>query len=252
MRLDGKVAIVTGSGAGLGRVFAIGLAAEGAHMAVTDVDLAASQKVAAEINASGGRATGYAMDVTDGEAINSVVLQIDEDFGKIDVLVNNAGVRFISPFMETDISLWQKTMDINLTGPFLCSQAVIPAMLRGGKGKIINIASTSGVLAVTQRSAYCASKAGLLGLTKVMAYELSSQNILVNAIAPGPTETPMNGPYFSDPEMMEILKRETPRGVWGQPEDHVGAAVFLASDDSDHVCGATIVVDGGWSAGKGY
>ncbi len=252
MRLADKVTIVTGGGAGLGRVFAIGLAAEGAKMAVTDVDLAASQQVAAEINTSGGSAVGYALDVTDGEAINSVVAQIDEDFGQIDVLVNNAGIRYISPFMKTDIGSWQKTIDINLTGPFLCSQAVIPSMLRGGKGKIINIASTSGVLAVSKRSAYCASKAGLLGLTKVMAFELSSQNILVNAIAPGPTETPMNAPYFSDPEMMEILKRETPRGAWGQPEDHVGAAVFLASDDSDHVCGATIVVDGGWLAGKGY
>lgn len=252
MRLDGKVAIVTGGGVGLGRAFAIGLAAEAARVAVTDVDQAAAQHVADEINASGGNSIAYAMDVTDAKVIESVVQRVDDDFGRIDVLLNNAGVRYISPFVETDISLWQRTIDINLTGPFLCSQAVIPFMLRGGKGKIINIASTSGILAVSERAAYCASKAGLLGLTKVMAFELSSQNILVNAIAPGPTETPMNGPYFSDPEMIDILKRETPIGIWAQPEDHVGAAVFFASDDSDHVCGATIAVDGGWLAGKGY
>ncbi len=252
MRLNDKVAIVTGGGAGLGRAFAIGLAAEGAKVAVTDVDQAAAQQVADEINTSGGTSVAYAMDVTDTEVVESVVAQIDDDFGQIDVLLNNAGVRYISPFVETDIGSWQRTIDINLTGPFLCSQAVIPSMLRVGKGKIINIASTSGILAVTKRSAYCASKAGLLGLTRAMAFELSSQNILVNAIAPGPTETPMNDGYFTDPEKVDILKRDTPRGIWGQPEHQVGAAVFLASDDSDHVCGATIAVDGGWLAGKGY
>jgi len=252
MRLAGKVAVVTGGGTGLGQTFAVGLAKEGAALAVSDIDADAAQQVADEINTSGGRAVAYAMDVTDKAAIDQVMNEIEADFGKIDVLVNNAGVRYIHPFLETSLDSWQSTIDINLTGPFLCSQAAIPAMLRAGKGKIINVASISGILPVSERSAYCASKAGLLGLTKAMAYELSSQNILVNALAPGPTETPMNGPYFADPEMMEILKKETPRGVWGQPEHQIGALVFLASDDSDHMCGTTITVDGGWLAGKGY
>ena len=124
---------------------------------------------------------------------------------------------------------------MNLTGPFLCTQAVLPSMLAQGRGKVVNVASTTGILALTKRSAYAASKAGLIGLTKALAYELSAQGIWVNAIAPGPTETPMNAPYFEDPDMRATLQKEIPLGRWGQPDEIAAAILFLASDESDYV-----------------
>jgi NAD(P)-dependent dehydrogenase (short-subunit alcohol dehydrogenase family) len=125
-------------------------------------------------------------------------------------------------------------------------------MMKQGRGKIVNVASVTGILALTKRVAYGAAKAGVIGLTRSMAYELSSQGIWVNAIAPGPTETPMNAPYFQDEAMVATFRKEIPLGNWGQPEDHVKAAMFLASDESDYICGAVLAVDGGWITGKGY
>jgi NAD(P)-dependent dehydrogenase (short-subunit alcohol dehydrogenase family) len=125
-------------------------------------------------------------------------------------------------------------------------------MLAQGRGKIVNIASTTGELALTKRSAYAASKAGVAGLTRALAYELSSQGVWVNAVAPGPTETPMNAQYFEDVEMRSLLQREIPLGRWGQPHEIAAAVMFLASDESDYVSGALLPVDGGWLSGKGY
>jgi len=252
VRLLDKVALVTGAGSGLGREFAIGLARESAAVAVTDIDGAAAEDTAQQILAAGGAARGLAMDVTDGEQVRSVVDDVVADFGQLDILVNNAGVRYITPFLEQDDAEWRRTIDVNLTGTFLCAQASIPHMLKLGRGKVINIASVTGILSLTKRSAYAASKAGVIGLTRALAFELSRDGINVNAIAPGPIETPLNAAYFEDEEMVAILQKEIPRGTWGQPEDLMGALIFLASDESDFVCGAILAVDGGWITGKGY
>ena len=252
MDMMGKVAVVTGGGSGLGTAIARGLAAAGATAVVADRDEDAAATVARGITEAGARASARAIDVTDGPAVRAMMASVVADHGRLDILVNSAGVRYIHPFVEITESDWDRTIGVNLTGTFLCAQAAVPHMLERGRGKIVNLASTSGILALTKRAAYCASKAGVIGLTQAMAFELSSQGIWVNAVAPGPIETPMNGPYFGDPAMTAILRKEIPRGSWGQPSDVVHATMFLASDDSDYICGAILPVDGGWLTGKGY
>ncbi len=249
-RFAGKVAIVTGAGAGIGAAVAAAFADEGASVAVVDMDADAARGIADRLGTE--RALAVQADVTSLDETRAMAESVVERFGRIDVLVNNAGVRFIEPFAEMSVATWQRTIDVNLTGTFLASQAVIGTMLGQGRGKIVNIASTTGVLALTKRSAYAASKAGVIGLSKALAYELSGQGIWVNAVAPGPTETPLNAPYFEDDDMRALLQREIPLGRWGQPDEVAAAVLFLASDDSDYVCGAVLAVDGGWLSGKGY
>lgn len=249
-RFGDKVAVVTGAGVGIGQAIAESFAREGAAVAVVDRDLEAAKAAATSIGHE--RALAVEADVTSLEATRGMAETVKRRFGRIDVLVNNAGVRFIAPFPEVTLESWQTTIDVNLTGTFLCAQAVVPTMLEQGRGKIVNVASTTGELALTRRAAYAASKAGVAGLTRAMAFELSSQGVWVNAVAPGPTETPMNAPYFEDAEMRGILQKEIPLGRWGQPDEISAAVLFLASDDADYVCGAVLAVDGGWLSGKGY
>lgn len=252
MKLDGKVALVTGSGRGIGKALATRLSAEGASVMITDIAGDSAEEAAAEIEKEGGKAAAVTIDVTDRASIQSAIDEVARVFGRLDILVNNAGIRLVNPFLEQDEAGWRATLDINLTGVFLTSQVAIPKMLESGKGKIVNIASATGILALTDRSAYAASKAGVIGLTKAMAYELSRKGIWVNAIAPGPIETPLTAPYYKDEAMVALLRREIPRGLWGQPEELGGAVVFLSSSDSDYVCGAVLAVDGGWITGKAY
>jgi NAD(P)-dependent dehydrogenase (short-subunit alcohol dehydrogenase family) len=246
----GKIAIVTGAAIGIGRAIAESLADEGAQVVIADRDSRAAHEAASAIGAD--RALTIEVDVSSLEATRRMASAVRERFGRIDILVNNAGVRYIEPFPEMTLETWQTTIDVNLTGAFLCTQAVLPAMLEQGRGKVVNVASTTGVLALTKRSAYAASKAGVIGLTKALAYELSSQGIWVNAVAPGPTETPLNAPYFEDDKMRTILRKEIPLGRWGRPDEISAAVLFLASDAADYVCGAILEVDGGWLTGKGY
>lgn len=247
--LSGRCAVVTGGARGIGRAFVEALAGAGAHVAIFDVNGDAARRTAADL---GGRAAGYRVDVADEDAVNDGFEAVTRDLRRVDILVNNAGVRSVADIGEHSLDAWRATLDVNLTGAFLCARAAIPHMLDQGKGKIVNVASTAGVLALTRRAAYNVSKAGLLMLTKLIAVELAARNIYCNAIEPGVIETDLNRDYFSDEQLAAAIRTATPVQRWGEPSDLVGALLFLVGDGSDFVNGTTLFVDGGWTAGKGY
>ncbi|MQA86302.1 MAG: glucose 1-dehydrogenase [Streptosporangiales bacterium] len=253
MRLADRVAIVTGGADGLGKEIAKELGREGAVVVVADIDESRALDTVREIEEEqGGRAMVTEVDVADPAKDQELADSTFNRFGRLDILVNNAGVRAVAPFLEQTDEIWRRTLDVDLGGPFLCMRACIPYMIETGKGKILNIASVAGIMGFKNRASYCAAKAGVIGLTKAVAFELSESNIYVNAIAPGVVETPMTSSYFSDEAFVALIKKETPMGRWGQPADIAKAVTFLVSDDSDFVSGAVLPVDGGWVSGKGY
>lgn len=250
MKLDGKVAIVTGGGKGIGEAISQAYAEEGAAVIVADIDVEAAGQVQEAISAKGGKASAMAVDVAEAASIKTMVDATIEAHGRIDVLVNNAGVRFIKGFLQHSEDDWNKMLQINLTGPFLCAQAVVPHMLAGGGGRIINLASIASFMGRPNRCAYVAAKTGLLGLTRAMAADMAGKNIRVNAIAPGMIASPFNQSFAEADDTGPAWAQENLIGRWGQPQDIAGAAVFLASDDSDFVNGAEIKVDGGWLSAR--
>jgi len=197
-------------------------------------------------------ATAVAADITDEHQVTSAVDRALAEFGRIDFLINNAGVRFESAFLEHSLSHWRRTLDVNLTGSFLCARAASRVMVEQGGGCIVNIASIAAESAFGGRAAYVASKSGVLGLTRAIAWELGPLGIRCNAIAPGIIETPLTSHYFEDEARAASICEATPARRWGQPRDVTGAAVFLCSAGSEFVQGATLYIDGGWLAGKGY
>jgi meso-butanediol dehydrogenase/(S,S)-butanediol dehydrogenase/diacetyl reductase len=173
--------------------------------------------------------------------------------GRINILVNSAGVREIVPFLQLPFAEWQRVISVNLTGTFLCGQAVARHMVeRGEGGKIVNLASVAGLMAVPNRAAYVSSKHAVVGLTKEMALELADKGIQVNAVAPGVVRTSMTESYFDKPDILEGLKRAHPAGRWAQPQEIANLILFLASSEADFVTGATFTIDGGFAAGKGF
>lgn len=178
--------------------------------------------------------------------------EVEEAFGNLDFLVNNAGIRHQASFLEHDVETWRRTLDVNLIGTFNCSRAAAESMLRSGGGKLLNIASIAGILAMSNRVAYASSKAGIIGLTRATAFELGPQGINCNAIAPGVIETPLTKSYFEDEAFASLIVENTPLRRWAQPSELAPMAIFLCGPDSDFVHGQTISVDGGWVAGKGY
>jgi 3-oxoacyl-[acyl-carrier protein] reductase len=248
VRLKGKSAIVTGAAAGIGRGIAGCFAREGARVALADRDLQAARRAEEEIRAAGGEAFAVAADVSDGAAVRAMVGEVAQRFEGIDILVNNAGIRFVRPFLETTEEQWRRTLEVNLTGMFLCCQAAVPHMLRKGKGKVVNLASVAGQFGRPQRAAYCASKGGIIAFTKALAVDLKGRNVCVNALAPALIDTPLNAGYASDAALASTWKRELLAGRWGQPSDVALAALYLASEDADFVTGTVLTVDGGWTA----
>ena len=250
MRLAGKVSLVTGGGKGIGEAICRAYGVEGATVIVADLDLDGARRVAGEIRGAGGTAAAVEVDVADSAIVAAMVDEVVREHQRIDVLVNNAGVRTIKGFLEHTEEDWNRMISVNLTGPFLCSQAVLPSMLETGKGKIINLASIASFTGRPARAGYVAAKTGLLGLTRAMAVDMAGRNIYVNAIAPGLIASPFNASFAEAADTGPAWGKETLIGRWGQPEDIAGAAVFLASDDSDFVNGAEIKIDGGWLAAK--
>jgi len=245
MRLEGQVAIVTGAGQGIGRAIALTLAKEGAAVVVNDINLESAKKVADEIKSQGGQAQPIKADVSNREEVNTLVEKTLDNFKKIDILVNNAGTAKLTPTMELTEAEWDSTIDINLKGQFLCSQAVAKHMIQQKRGKIVNIASLAAHIGTPGLMAYSASKGGVIQLTKVLAVEWGKHNITVNAVSPGLTMTELVKAVFKErPDVFEGVER-IPLKRLAMPEDIANAVLFLASPESDYISGQVLPVDGG-------
>jgi NAD(P)-dependent dehydrogenase (short-subunit alcohol dehydrogenase family) len=247
MRLRDRVAIVTGGASGIGKAISHCLAREGARVAVADIDARKGTEAAAEI-AANGEAIFVRVDVTDSSSVDQMAREVDRHFGRIDILVNNVGVRITKPFLEHTDADWNVMLATNLTGPFFCARAVAPCMIRGGRGRIINVASIASLIGRPDRVAYVAAKSGLLGMTRALAIDLRGSGVTVNALAPGSINSPMNATQAANAE--QDWGSETPVGRWGTPDDVANAAVFLALDESSYITGAELNVDGGWVSTK--
>jgi len=246
-RLVNKVALVTGASSGIGKGIAIRFAREGASVAVNySKSRERAEDVVGAITSFGGKAIAIKADVTKADEVDGMVTQVVKEFGKLNVLVNNAGIFIEKSIEDTSEDVWDKVMGINLKGPYLCSRRCVPELLKQNGGKIINLASIDSFVSEPNASAYCASKAGVVGLTTSLAFELAPKRINVNAIAPGQIETPMIAEWLKNPETVKSLISKTPYGRIGKPSDIAAAAAFLASDESEFVNGAVIAVDGGW------
>lgn len=250
MRLSGKHAIVTGAGSGIGRAVALGFAHEGAGVVAADVDPERAHETARAIEAAGGRALALAVDVADRASVEAMLGAALLRFERIDVLFNNAGVTSRVPFLEMAEAEWDRVLDVNLKGQFLVGQAVARHMAERGGGSIINTSSQLAEGAANPRSAhYLASKGGSRMLTRAMAVDLAPYNIRVNALAPGVTVTNLTRQRLEDdPDWRRWALERIPLGRLGQPDDLVGACIFMASDESRYMTGATLVVDGGYTA----
>lgn len=248
MKLKGKVTLITGAGAGNGRAMALGFSQEGAHLVLADIDLQAVQRVADEIgDREGQRVLPLRANVTSKQDVKLMVEQAVNAFGRIDILINNAGIRKFSTIVEMSEEEWDEHLDIDLKGPFLCTQAVAPVMIKQKQGKIINITSGAAELPLHAEAHYCAAKAGLKMLTQVAALELAPHNIHVNAIGPGIVEdTGMFKDIEANPERMEQLRNIIPLNRFCNPmRDLVPVAVFLASNDTDYMTGQSVYLEGG-------
>ena len=249
MRLKGRVAVVTGSGSGIGRASAVLFAKEGAKVVVVDCVREGGLKTVDMISNIGGESVFVEADVSKTADVQGMVRSALKKFGRIDIVFNNAGINLEKAVTDTSEQEWDKIMDVNLKGVFLCSKYAIPEMIRGGGGVIINTASIRGLVGQYHESAYCASKGGVVLLTRAMALDYGCHNIRVNCICPGAILTPLTQAFLDsspDPEreVQETLKK-IPLGRMGEPEDVARVALFLASDESAYLTGLAIPVDGG-------
>jgi 3-oxoacyl-[acyl-carrier protein] reductase len=247
-RLEGKVALVTGAGSGIGQASAERFAAEGARLAV--VDLKGAEEVAAAIEAAGGEAIALGTDVADEEAVAAMAATAIERFGRVDVLMNNAGI--LDDYLaaaDMPTAIWERVLGVNLNAQFFTARALLPQMVERGAGAIVNVASTAGLNGGNGGAAYTASKHAVIGFTRQLCFDYARQGIRCNVLCPGAVETGMTKEIFASPDaaVMEAVE-SAPIGRWAQPEELAAAALFLASDEASFVNGAVYLVDGGFDS----
>jgi 2-hydroxycyclohexanecarboxyl-CoA dehydrogenase len=245
-RLAGKVAMVTGAAQGIGRAIATRLAEEGAPVAIADIQESVAANTAKELTAAGHVAIAVRLDVTSLASALAAVERVATEFGGLDILVNNAGWDKLEPFVQSTAETWDKVIAINFRGVIHCCKAAIPKLQERGGGKIVSIASDAGRVGSMGEAVYSGCKAGIVGFSKTLARELARNNINVNVVCPGPTETALlHGVMDTQPKVLDAMKRGIPMRRLGQPEDLAGAVAFLASPDADYVTGQVISVSGG-------
>jgi len=247
-KFDQKTAIVTGGGSGIGREVALGLARGGANVVLGDLSLERAKEVAEEILASGGNAEPVQVDVADADLVRSMVAVTMEKFGRIDILVSNAGWDKVMPFVDTDEDLWDRVIAVNYRGHLACTHAVVPHMIDAGAGKIVLLASDAGRVGSSGEAVYSGSKGAVIAFSKALARETARQGINVNCVAPGLTDTPMlTNVSDGNEKLMAAIIRSIPLGRVGTPAEVARAVLFLASSDADYITGQTLSVNGGLS-----
>jgi len=246
--LDGRCAIVTGGAGGIGRAICLRLSQEGVRVGVLDKNGEAAETVAEEVSKIGARATAHTVDIADYDSVVAAVAAFEQQVGATDILVNNAGFDKFAYFLDTAPDLWQHLIAVNLAGPINMHHAVLKGMQARRQGRVINIASDAGRVGSSMEAVYSACKGGIIAFTKTMAREMARSGVTLNAVCPGPTETPLLAGFLEGPQgqkVYEALKRAIPLGRLGQPNDIPGVVAFLASDDAAFITGQVISVSGG-------
>jgi 2-hydroxycyclohexanecarboxyl-CoA dehydrogenase len=243
--LAGSVIVITGAASGIGRATALRLGAEGATVVILDLNGEGAARAAQEIEDEGGRARSFALDITDAAAVDEAIRLIEAETGEIDGLVNNAGWDVARPFLETDLELWRKVIEINLVGPLIVTKAVLSRMSERGRGRVVSIASDAGRVGSSGESVYAACKGGIISFSKSVARELAKTGVTLNVVSPGPTDTPLFASFDETGRLAKALERAIPMGRLGKPSDYPGLIAFLLSDDAAFITGQTISVSGG-------
>jgi len=246
--LDGKTALITGASRGLGKAIALALAEAGARLVLASRDLDQLNQTADAVRALGREALVFKMDVTDEAQIKDLEKAVGAQLGQIQILVNNAGMNIRKPTTEFTLQEWRQVIDTNLTSAFLMCRSFVPLMKGQDYGRILNLTSIMSHIALPGRTAYCASKAGLLGFTRALALELAPEKITVNGISPGPFATEINTPVLQNPELNQQFVSRIPLGRWGQVEEVGHLAVYLCSPAAGFITGTDLLIDGGWTA----
>ena len=247
-KLEGKTALITGASKGLGSAIALALAEAGARLALVSRNLELLNETASAVRRLGAEAAVFTADVTDETQVLRLEKAVAGEFGKVQILINNAGMNLRKPVTEFTLAEWRQVMDTNLNSVFLMCRSFIPQMRGLGYGRILNLTSIMSHVALPGRTAYSASKAGLLGFIRALALELAPEKITVNGISPGPIATEINAPLLQDPEINQQFTSRIPLGRWGKVEEIGQLTVYLCSEDASFITGTDILIDGGWTA----
>lgn len=246
--LSGKIALITGASKGLGRAMALSLAGAGANIALVSRDREKLDRVAGEVRNAGSEAQVFVADVAREEQVEQLERDVAAAFGKVQILVNNAGINIRKKITDFTLEEWNRVQDTNVTSVFLMCRSFVPHMRGGGYGRILNMTSIMSHVSLPERTAYSASKTALLGITRALALELAPEGITVNGISPGPFATEMNTPLIENPEVNRQFISKIPLGRWGKVEEIGKLALYLCSEDAGFITGTDVLIDGGWCA----